>query len=296
MCVTLFAVALCATSLAIRWRTWAVPGEMGASLAVLFLGLGSFLISETNPLGEPIWRATGYGYLDDFAGHLLWLAGIVALLHQTLYRLADDDERAEIFDSLVRWPLTLIVPLMFSSMYMSGALHAEPLVDVTLLQSVSGLWLHVYRTVWYGGLLYLTLLLIRVLRIVRDTGEGSQWVTHAYLTAAGLIVVGLAFRLVAFWDTFAALRDVPVLLRCAATATVAIAAARSWLGKMRDTRKLLRFTRTSRRARRRDTLESHRLRVLLAAESILDQALDDLDDAGAQRDDGPPAATAKPAS
>ncbi|UTN93240.1 membrane protein [Mycobacterium Phage Sunflower1121] len=272
-----------------------MPGETGASLAVLFLGLGSFLISEASPLGEPLWRATGYGYLDDFAGHLLWLAGIVALLNQALYRLADDDERAEIFDSLVRWPLTLIVPLMVSSMYMSGALHTEPLVDVALLQSGPGIWLHVYRAVWYGGLLYLTLLLIRVLCVVRGTGKGSHWVTHAYLTAAGLIVLAIAFRLVAFWDTFAALRGVPVLLRCAATATVAIAAARSWLGKMRNARRLLRFTRTSRRERRRDTLESHRLRVILAAESILDQALDDLD-AGACDGDGPPAATAQPAS
>ncbi|QIG61557.1 membrane protein [Mycobacterium phage Ximenita] len=293
MCVTLFAVALCAASLAIRWRAWAVPGEMGASLAVLFLGLGSFLISEASPFGEPLWRATGYGYLDDFAGHLLWLAGIVALLDQALYRLADDFERTEIFDSLVRWPLSLIVPLMCSSMYMSNALHAEPLVDVTLLQSGSSVWLYAYRAVWYGGLLYLTLLLIRVLRVVRDTGEGSQWVTHAFLAAAGLTVLGLAFRLAAFWDTFAALRDVPVFLRCAATATVALAAAGSWLGKMRDARKLLRLTRTSRRARRRDTLESHRLRVLLAAESIIDQALDDTE---AQRDEGPPAATTQPAS
>ncbi|ASR85548.1 membrane protein [Mycobacterium phage Krueger] len=296
MCVTLFAVALCAMSLAVRWRAWRVPGEMGASLAVLFLGLGTFLISEASPLGEPLWRATGYGYLDDFAGHLLWLGGIVALLHQALYRLADDDERAEILDALVRWPITLIVPLMLSSMYMSGALHAEPVVDVALLQSASGAWLYTYRAVWYGGLLYLTLLLVRVLRIMRNTEGGRQWVTCAYLAAAGFTLAAIAVRLVLFCGTLPALRDVPVLFRCAATSMVAVAAAGSWLGKMRNTRRLLRYTRTSRRDRRRDTLESHRLRVLLAAESILDEALDDLDDARARRDEGPPAATAQSAS
>lgn len=261
--MTYAATLVAVLSLLIRKRAWRVLGENGANFAVLNFGLGTYLISEQCKLGEHLWRATGYGYLDTFAGHLLWLGAIVALLHQALYRLAERDEQIEIFDALVRWPITLLVPLMLSAMYMSGAMRLQPTVDITLMPTdASDLWMHVYLMLWRGGLVYLTLLLVRVLYAVRRTGgDGPHVVVDLYLAACWTLVGSIALRLASSWEPLAQARDWAITGRCVVAILVAVAAAVSWLGKMRGYRGLLRVTRTSRRQRRADTLESHRQRV-----------------------------------
>ncbi|WNM68334.1 membrane protein [Mycobacterium phage Tierra] len=269
MLVTWFAAGAAAVSLILRRRTWRTLGERGASITVLSLGLAAVLLSERNGLGPIVWRATGYGNLDDFAGHLLWVVAFIALLHQALYRLVDSDEQREIFDALVRWPVTLIVPLMLSAMYASTTTDAEPVDSIAAAPHV-GPWLWFYRIVWYGGMIYLNCVLIRVLRIVRNTGGGPQRIARMYLLAGWLTLAALIVRVASWWDALAVLGHIPPLARSAATVVIATAAAVSWLKKLHGYRSLLRGTRTSRRARRRDTLESHRLRVLLAAGSMLD--------------------------
>ncbi|ASR85055.1 membrane protein [Mycobacterium phage PhelpsODU] len=282
MLVTWFAAGAAAVSIVIRKRTWRVQGERGASITVLSLGLAAILLSEYNGLGPIIWQATGYGYLDDFAGHLLWMVGFIALLHQALYRLVDSDEQRQIFDALVRWPVTLIVPLMLSAMYASTAMHSDAPIAGSVANAPNvGPWLWFYRIIWYGGMIYLSGVLIRVLRIVRNTGGGPQRIARMYLLAAWLTLAALVVRVVSWWDALAVLGHIPPLARSAATVVIATAAAASWLKKLRGYRSLLRGTRTSRRARRRDTLESHRLRVLLSAGAILD-------DAQAPREPDPP--------
>ncbi|ASR86324.1 membrane protein [Mycobacterium phage Amohnition] len=260
MTVTLLVGGLSAVALIIRRHTWRVPGEQPATLAVLFFGLGTYLMANECRLGELLWHLTGWGYLDSFAGHLLWLGGVICLLYQALYRLAEHDERVEIFDALVRWPLTLMVPFMVSAMFMSEAMHEQPMVDVALVPA--GFWLHVYRILWYGGLLYLTLLLVRVLRAVRDTSAGPHYVARLYEAASWLIVAAIVVRVASYTAPFADLQGVPILLRYAIVAAVAAGACASWIGKMWVHRGLLLITRTTRRQRRADTLESHRLRVL----------------------------------
>ncbi|QFG11465.1 membrane protein [Mycobacterium phage Ekdilam] len=259
MIVTLFAGGLSAVVLSIRRHTWRVPGELPATLAVLFFGLGTWLMAVECRVGELLWHVTGWGYLDSFAGHLLWLGGVICLLYQALYRLAESDERTEIFDALVRWPITLIVPLMISAMYMSEAMHELPSLDVAVIPASD--WLQGYRVLWYGSLMYLTLLLIRILRVVRATGTGPHRVAKLYEAASWLIVLAVVIRVVSYCAPFAHLQQVPIVLRLVILAVVAAGASVSWLGKMEVYRGLLSRTRTSRRERRADTLQSHRDRL-----------------------------------
>ncbi|QFG09430.1 membrane protein [Mycobacterium phage Yuna] len=260
MTVTMFAAGAAATALLIRKRTWKVPGEQGATAAVLMLGLGTYLISDECPVGRWLYLATGYGYLDTVLGHLLWIGATIALLHQTLYRLAERDERAQILDALVRWPVTLMVPLMLSAMLMSAVMQKHPDVDLGSVNAETG-WLVAYRVVWYVTLVYLTCLLIRVLRIVRSTSSGPSRITNLYLAASWLVLAAVAVRMASYWDSLGHLAEVVEWLRCLAVVAVATAAAWSWLGKMWPHRGLLWHTRTSRRSLRLDTIDAHRMRT-----------------------------------
>lgn len=263
----MLAGGLSAITLIIRRHTWRVPGEQPATIAVLFFGLGTYLMANECRLGEWLWHVTGWGYLDSFAGHLLWLGGVICLLYQALYRLAEHDERVEIFDALVRWPVTLLVPSMVSAMYMSEAMHEQPFVDIALAPA-SG-WLHVYRILWYGGLMYLTLLLVRILRAVRTTSAGPHYVARIYEAASWLIVAAIVVRVVSYLAPFAHLQGVPIFLRCAIVAAVAAGACVSWVSKMWTHRGLLLITRTTWRQRRGDTVQSHRDRI--GSQRVLDE-------------------------
>ncbi|APD18209.1 membrane protein [Mycobacterium phage Hammy] len=259
MTVLLFAGGLSATSLLIRRHTWRVPGELPATLAVPFFGIGLYLMANECRLGELLWHFTGWGYLDSFAGHLLWIGGVICLLYQALYRLAEYDERVEIFDALVRWPITLIVPFMVSAMYMSEAMHELPHVDIAVVPA--GFWLHVYRVLWYGGLTYLSIVLIRLLRIVRATGAGRHYVARIYEAASWLMLAAIVVRVVSYFPAFTFLQDVPIAMRLMIFATVAAGASASWVGKMWEHRTLLLCTFTTWCERRADTAQAHRDRL-----------------------------------
>ncbi|AFN37789.1 hypothetical protein FGG44_gp46 [Mycobacterium phage MacnCheese] len=275
--LTWFAVGAVGVSLVIRRRTWHAPGEVAATTAVLLLGLATYLSSDECNVGELLWHATGYGYLDNFAGQLCYVAGTLALLSQVLYRVADDVERAEILDALVRQPVTLLVPSMISAMYMSTDLHDEPLA-FDVMSHGSGAWALVYRSLYLGAMLYLTLLLVHVLLTVRRTGGGGV-ITNLYLLACGLSLTCSALRVADMLTPGQLLDEIPVVLRASFTIAVAATAALSWVLKMRGYRRLLRQTRTTRRQLRSDTIESHRQRVharpLTSAGVCGEQQLDD---------------------
>ncbi|AOT23784.1 hypothetical protein SEA_TBOND007_44 [Mycobacterium phage TBond007] len=274
---TTFAVLTAAASLFIRRRTWRVPGEIAISAAVLLLSVATFLSSDEIDavgVGDVLWHATGFGYLDNFAGQLCYVAGTLALLQGALYRLADDAERREIVEAFVRWPITLLVPLMLSAMYMSPALHDEPTSPTfDVMSHGSGFWTLTYRTLYLACLLYLTLLLIHVLRTVRRTGgRGYCLFTTLYLFCCGLSLSTTALRVVEMVAPgHPALDAIPVYTRAAFSALVAVTASLSWLCKMWDYRRLLLRTHTTRRQLRGDTLQSHRERLTLATAGAVEK-------------------------
>ncbi|AJD82266.1 hypothetical protein PBI_KESHU_46 [Mycobacterium phage Keshu] len=268
--LTWFAVLTAAASLFIRRRTWRVPGEIAVSTAVLLLAVATFLSSDEIDavgVGDVLWRATGFGYLDNFAGQLCYVAGTLALLHGALYRLADEAERREIVEAFVQWPLTILVPLMLSAMYMSPALHDEPVSPAFDVMSHGvDVWTLAYRALYLACLLYLTLLLMHVLRTVRRTGgRGYRLFTMMYLCCCGLSLSTTVLRVVEMIAPgHPALDAIPVYTRAAFSMLVAVTAALSWICKMWDYRRLLFRTHTTRRQLRSDTLQSHRERLSLA--------------------------------
>uniref|UniRef100_A0AAU8GRN2 Membrane protein n=1 Tax=Mycobacterium phage Pharb TaxID=3136626 RepID=A0AAU8GRN2_9VIRU len=274
MTLTALAVAAAAVSLIIRRRTWRAPGEVAATVAVLLFGLATYLSSDQCNVGETLWQATGLGYLDNFAGQLLYISGMLAVLQQALYRVADDVERTEIIDAFVRGPINLLIPGMLSTMYMSAALHDEP-VEFDVMAHGADVWALLYRGMYLACMAYITLLVFRVLRTVQRTG-GGYVVSSVYLLGCAISLTTCTLRVVEMVHPTAHLNEIPVTLRALLSIVVSIAAAASWLIKMRGYRRLLRQTRTTRRQRRGDTLQSHRERLTPTTVGVHDDDGDQL--------------------
>ncbi|QAX95583.1 membrane protein [Mycobacterium phage Nibb] len=229
--MTFAAVAAAVISLLIRYPARRVPDERGATTAVLLLAVGLYLISSTSPIGDWLFPLTGWGYLDTFVGNMCWIGGLVALLHHTLDRLAERDEQVEIFDALLRWPLTLTVPMMLAAMYVSRTLSLAPVPDIG--DARADAWIVVYRVLYYGTVLYLAGLLLRVLPIVRRDDGRSCHVSHLYMLAAALIVVGISVRILSYVDGLWLLHTVVPVCRAGTVVFVACGAALSWRLKVR---------------------------------------------------------------
>lgn len=209
-----------------------MPGERGATLAVLLLGLGAYLVSDATPIGDWLYPYTGAGYVDTFLGNLCWIGGLVALLHHVFHRLAEHDERVEIFDALLRWPITLVVPLMLAAMYSSHPLALAPVPDIG--DAPADLPLVVYRALYYGLLAYLCGLLLRALLIVRREGTREcRRAATVYMVSAATILGGLCTRVLSYVHGLGWMHAISPVTRCCAVIGVAAAAAGSWDVKRR---------------------------------------------------------------
>lgn len=230
--MTFAAVAAATLSLLFRYPARRVPGERGATTAVLLLGLGVYLVSSDTPIGDWLYPITGTGYADTFVGNLCWIGGLVALLHHVLDRLADHPEQVQFFDALLRWPITFAVPMMLAAMYFSHPLALAPVPDIG--DAHADIWLIAYRVLYYGTLVYLCALLLRTLPIVKRDDGRSCYVSVLYMLAAGTILFGLCTRVLSYIDTLWWLHLVSPITRCCSVITVAVAAAVSWFLKARE--------------------------------------------------------------
>ncbi|AYR01111.1 membrane protein [Mycobacterium phage LeMond] len=232
--MTFAAVAAATLSLFSRYSARRVPGERGATTAVLLFAVAVYLLSPENQIGEWLYPRTGLGYLDTFVGNLCWLGAMVALLHHVLDRLVDRDELVELFDALLRWPITLAVPLMLAALYVSRTIALAPVPD--LGDARADVWLVAYRVVYYGTCLYLAALLLRTLGIVRRQDVGrSCHVATVYMVAIGLIPLGIAARSLSYLDGLWLLHGAAEVCRACTVALVASGAALSWHRKVRGT-------------------------------------------------------------
>ncbi|QAU06464.1 membrane protein [Mycobacterium phage KiSi] len=230
--VTFAAVAAATLSLFSRYSARRVPGERGATTAVLLFAVGLYLISPETHIGEWLYPRTGLGYLDTFIGTLCWIGALVALLHHVLDRLVDRDELVELFDALLRWPITLAVPLMLAALYVSRTIALAPVPDIG--DAPADVWLVAYRVLYYGTCLYLAALLLRCLAIVRrQDGGRSCHVATLYMAAIALVPVGIALRVLSYVEGFWPLHEVIDVCRACTVLLVASGAALSWHRKVR---------------------------------------------------------------
>ncbi|WNM74130.1 membrane protein [Mycobacterium Phage Nergal] len=234
------ALVVIAASLIIRLRTWRVRWETSATVGLALLGAGWLLMTplSTVTIGHGAYRMTGIMHIDDFLGNVTWLGAALCFLYYTLERLAAEHEIGPIITTWAT-PLVVIVPMMLGSLVMSGEMQDHEGIELTDIHA--DLQVCIYRAMWHGGMLYLCLLSIYVLRIVlRDTDKRSHVVATLFLWANAIAVLKIAVRIVAFWPQYSGLAPVFQGLAAASASLVAGALAYSWLVKVRPYAKLLR--------------------------------------------------------
>ncbi|QFG08433.1 membrane protein [Mycobacterium phage Guanica15] len=242
--MSIIALTCVTLSLITRRHSWGARWETSASLGLSFVVAGFVLNSDTATytLGNMLWKLTGVRQLDDFVGHLAWLAAVLSFIHHALSRLADDADLRAIFEALVRWPLTLCIPMMLGALLMSRA-SSSP-VPVPWAVAHIDVWVMMYRALWYGCLLYLIALFGRIVWIVRE--YSPSWVIDAYLLSAALAAACIAALLL---NVVLPLGATGVFLAYAvgsvAAIVAALTAAASWQIKLQSYRRLIKATRAS---------------------------------------------------
>ncbi|ASR87213.1 hypothetical protein SEA_LASTHOPE_45 [Mycobacterium phage LastHope] len=263
-----------AAALIARRKTWRARYEAAASLTLTFAGIGFLLQSRpaTETLGKGLHCIFGVRHLDDFLGHLCWIGAAVALAYYVLQRLAPSEAIAGLLNLWVHPVLTIAVPVMLALL-----VEHEQSIDsddlATLATAEHTPWLVAYRVVFAVVLTYMLGLCLRLLHHLGGQVLGitralvcAYLVAGALATAAALVPVphlllsdhthGTIGQHGHVWELVIA----PSLMASSAIVTSCTATLSWWL-KMRPYSGLLRSTRTHRRERQRDTLQSHRDRL-----------------------------------
>ncbi|ASR85928.1 hypothetical protein SEA_PEANAM_44 [Mycobacterium phage Peanam] len=301
------AVATMAAVVYYRRLSWRmiVPCEMGITLFIALQALGLWLSGPLPTFGlcTVLYRLTGQHHLDNLLGPVLYVCAFGVLAANMLYRIADDDADAHRMIGLgVMLPvLGGGLPVMIAAFLATRGRNGER--GNALLNEQPSTALRIFEHGTFSTVAWLSIVSCFALRIIATDPAQRQvardWSIALKVCAGAAVLACLdaatphaGLGHFTWWGT-----------ACVGAAT-ALIAARGWHRHMRTARTLLRVTRTRRSELRADTLESHRLRLLLAAEAILGpltiermashhvdraiaQALDDsqLDDAQSRGDD-----------
>ncbi|QFG14090.1 membrane protein [Mycobacterium phage Curiosium] len=257
-----------------RRKTWRARYEAAASLTLAFAGIGFLLQGRTatQTLGQGLHCIFGVRHLDDFLGHLCWIGAAVALAYYVLQRLAPTEAISGLLNMWVHPVLTVAVPVMFALLILhEQASGADELA--TLATAAHTPWLVAYRVVFALVLTYLLGLCLRLLHHLSGQVHGVTRALVCMYVFAGVLAAAAALVPVPHlllsdhthgtigqhghtWELVIA----PGLMAASAIVT-SFATTFSWWLKMRPYSGLLRKTRTQRRERQRDTLQSHRDRL-----------------------------------
>ncbi|AHB79576.1 hypothetical protein PBI_VALIDUS_46 [Mycobacterium phage Validus] len=251
-----------------RRLSWSmpVPYERGITLFLALQAVGLWLSGPLPTFGlcGLLHQLTGVEALDDLLGPLFYVLSFAVLAVNMLYRVADDDADGA---RLAWW--AVLVPTLGVSVPVMLWSFSQASGDASVLLNVHPeAVLRIYQCASFGAVGWLSFVAYLALRIIatdhaqRQVARDWQITLHVGITGAALGVAdaltpGVGLGRLTWWGT------------AAVGAATALIAARSWHRQMRSARKLLHATRTTRRELDGDTIEAHRLRVMLASETIL---------------------------
>ncbi|QAY02775.1 hypothetical protein SEA_SHAOBING_44 [Mycobacterium phage Shaobing] len=269
MTLRVSAIAVILAAVYYRRLSWRmiVPYEMGITLHLALQALGLWLSGPVPTLGLDalLLHLTGVPHLDNLLGPVCYVLGFGVLATNMLYRIADDDDDGHRMAGYgVLLPaLGVGLPVMCASFIAAARPGASALLDMQ-----PGMNMRIFECATFATVAWLALVACCALRIIATDRAQRQvardWLLTlkvcfgaSVLAVADGLTPGAGLGYLTWWGTAA----VGVL--------TALIAARGWRRHMRTARTLLRATRTKRRELREDTQESHRLRIMLAAETIL---------------------------
>jgi len=224
----------------VRRHTFRMPYEQATTLTIVLIATAAILLSpaSTPVFGRLGWELTGRWHLDDFVGHLMLVAAIMASNSAGMMRLP----------SVRRYMVPLLWhPLVIGSAVMamlfahSRASHS-PAHD--LLSEPPGPWLSVYLAVFVGLIIYGNIInaglgLVHLRGDQRARPVALVWMGCAGLGTIALLVLLLpALHITACWYSWCR------VAMCVALAVFSVASARSWQRKLDPYRRLIEGTRT----------------------------------------------------
>lgn len=228
----MFAVAAVCTiaALILRYSTWRIYWESGATLAVALMVAAALAGSDTSVhrVAPILFDLTGIWHLDDFVAHVLFLLAGVAFAAHIATRLSVHS----VVGAALRWasPLLIAVPVMFVALRLShsGTTHS----DVNLDHVPPDMWLDVYRGQWSITAIYLAVLIIRLAWRVQVGYAGlCRAIALAYVVGPLLVVAAGVMRLgqIVVASTARWLIELPTWLCVIGGSLMALTAAFSWV-------------------------------------------------------------------
>ena len=227
MIAALFAITLACViwSLYARRSTWRCFGETGITLSVALQGMGLFLMTPAAAgSGRFLHALTGACNLEDYVGHVCFLAAVSAVAYHVCWRV--DTEIARNFKISVEIPGTITAAVMFALLVIGhgGHVYRPYFFEIPL-----DLPLRLYWTLFCVMMIWIMLYAGRAMLVLRMCHR-SRPVINIYLlaAAAGILAAILAIATVL---THRQLLGINVFLACAPTVVVAFGAGYSWMRK-----------------------------------------------------------------
>jgi hypothetical protein len=180
--ITFAAVAITGCCLWVRRGAWGHRFELGGSIVAASMLACLLLMSPalSLALSAPIHAVTGLWNVEDLLGHLVYLAGLIALFQTLVYRTTlDEPER--FLRRYLEMPAVIILPMLVT-LFAFGTTeeHYPDLFRAPVTGRMSLYWL-----VLCAAAGYLLVNLLRLLRVVRRDPR-STVTANIYITAISI--------------------------------------------------------------------------------------------------------------
>lgn len=176
-----------------RRATWRHRWEAAATANIALLGTAVLLMSPlaSATVGRGLHSLTGRWNTEDFLAHLCCIIAASSIVYTVLARLGDDHSMRVLFKRHVELPVTVCIPLLLATFWLSGATidYRPDFLDVP-----TDFWLDTYWLLIGGILAYLLLYASRALLILRQDTD-CRPVANFYLAAAALGVLACLVRM-----------------------------------------------------------------------------------------------------
>lgn len=226
------AVVGVAWSATVRRQTWRIRWERPNTLAVTLQGVALLLVAptETRYLGRWLQAATGVAHLDDYLGHLCYLAAGASIVYAAGCRVADDQQLVR----LTMWaaaPGVMAAHVMMAALVCSNAPKRWPRDDFFAVPVDNAL--RIYWFTYAGAMVWILGFATWLLMILRKDPRSR---TSANFFIAGCLCGAVAgvVRIHASLTPDPNDGDISVwILACVAGLLCAVGAGHSWRAKTR---------------------------------------------------------------
>jgi hypothetical protein len=185
----LFAITLACViwSLYTRRITWRCVGETDITLSLALQGTGLFLMTPAAAgVGRFLHALTGAWNLEDYAGHVCFLAAVGAVAYHVCWRV--DTEIARRFKIGVAIPSTITAAVMFALLVTGHGGHVYRPYFFDIFDIPLDLSLRLYWTLFGMTMIWIMLYASRAMLVLRMCHR-SRPVANIYLLASAAAIL-----------------------------------------------------------------------------------------------------------